>query len=550
MTVLHEDPDVKASSTLEAQQTQGLESSRARRHVSNGLKHADDIFDIETDPKWQTTKKELWSYYLYYVGNNGLAGFNYGPSQFQNLLYLAGYDQAQPPYSTSCEGDAVCVLPFMGKVRDISSIVLITNGIAFAIQAVLFLIIGAWADYGSWRPNITIAFTILAVAVSFAWLGVMDPSKWEAGVALYMLGLISYQGALTFWTAAFPGLARSLPEMQESKRALDAGETSPAEHHTLDSLSRNRLSNISFTVCSAGEILLLAVMVGMLKGLHSDDSTENNTKAFSALIALSGGFWLLCAIPWFMFERRRPGARLPPGASLLSIGIVQTWVALRECWKLKQTFLYLMFYFLMGDVLNTCVTVIGTLQNSLASYSTLQLTYLLIVGIAAQMVGIYVFWLVQKRFKISTKKMLLFNAFWILVLCGWGLIGIWTTRFGFQHLWEIWAYQAFYGVFVCPWYAYSQTMISEVVPRGKEFLFFAMFSVIGKTSAFIGPFVSSAIIDDSGNNNMPFAFLLGLGAFSFVLLIFVNVDKSRVECAEYLAAEARLEGLEEQDIYN
>ena len=135
--------------------------------------------------------------------------------------------------------------------------------------------------------------------------------------------------------------------MQESKRALDAGETTLAEHHVLDSMSRNRLSNISFTVCSAGEILLLAVMVGMLKGLRSDSSAEANTKAFSALIALSGGFWLICAIPWFLLERRRPGARLPPGVSLLTIGILQTWVALRECWKLKQTFLYLLFYFLM-----------------------------------------------------------------------------------------------------------------------------------------------------------------------------------------------------------
>lgn len=34
--------------------------------------------------------------------------------------------------------------------------------------------------------------------------------------------------------------------------------------------------------------------------------------------------------------------------------------------------------------LNTTVTVISTLQNSIVAYSTLQLTYLLIVGIAAQ----------------------------------------------------------------------------------------------------------------------------------------------------------------------
>lgn len=41
-------------------------------------------------------------------------------------------------------------------------------------------------------------------------------------------------------------------------------------------------------------------------------------------------------------------------------------------------------YFLLGDSLNTTVTVVSTLQNSIVAYNTLQLTYLLIVGIAAQ----------------------------------------------------------------------------------------------------------------------------------------------------------------------
>lgn len=77
-------------------------------------------------------------------------------------------------------------------------------------------------------------------------------------------------------------------------------------------------------------------------------------------------------------------------------------------------------------------------------------------------------------------------------------------------------------------------MISEVVPKGKEFLFFALFSIIGKTSSFIGPFVSSAIIDRSGNDNMPFAFLLGLGLASTILLLLVDVGKSRRECKDYL----------------
>ncbi|KZP31763.1 MFS general substrate transporter [Athelia psychrophila] len=488
-----------------------------------------------TSSDWTTSRTELWSFYAYYVGNNGLSGFNFGPSQFQNLLFLAGYDPAYAPFTVACT--EACVLPYLGKVRDINAIVLTTNGISFAIQAVLLLFIGSWADYGRWRPNITIFFTLLAVGVSFAWLGVEDPSRWRAGVALYILGLITYQCALTFWTAAFPGLARNLPEVKESARELTDGSKTEDEHTHFESMSRNRVSNVSFAVSSAGEVIILAVMVGILQGLKSGDSAANNTKAFSVLIAFSGGVWLLCALPWFFLEKRRPGLSLPPGTTLLTVGFKQAYVALRECLRLKQTFLYLIFYFLMGDVLNTTVTVIGTLQNSVVAYSTLQLTLLLIVGIVTQCLGIYTFWFVQKKYQISTKAMLCFNVFWILVLTIWGLAGIHTTKFGFKNVWEIWLYQAFYGFMVCPWYAYSQTLISEVSPLPQMFLFFALFSVVGKTSAFIGPFVSSAIISASGNNNMPFAFLFGLGAFSTIFLYLVDMKKSRIECEEFIEAE-------------
>ena len=136
----------------------------------------------------------------------------------------------------------------------------------------------------------------------------------------------------------------------------------------------------------------------------------------------------------------------------------------------------------------------------------------------------------------------MFNAVMlgIILLDAWGMIGIWTQKFGFHNEWEFWLYQAFYGLFVCPWYSYSQIMISEVTPRGKEFLFFSLFSIMGKTSAFIGPIVSSAIIDasPSQNNSLPFYFLLGLSILSMLLLaIFVDLKKSRKEQEEFLAEE-------------
>jgi hypothetical protein len=55
-------------------------------------------------------------------GNSGLSGFNFGPSQFQNLLYLAGYDPSQPPFTKPCGSGTKCVLPYMGHVRNSPSL--------------------------------------------------------------------------------------------------------------------------------------------------------------------------------------------------------------------------------------------------------------------------------------------------------------------------------------------------------------------------------------------------------------------------------------------
>lgn len=99
-------------------------------------------------------------------------------------------------------------------------------------------------------------------------------------------------------------------------------------------------------------------------------------------------------------------------------------------------------YFLLGDSLNTTVTVIGTLQNTIVAYNTLQLTYLLIVGIAAQalgktthtysflnqsadllfVTGIWSFWNIQKRFQLPTKTMFNIIAVGIVVLDAWGMV--------------------------------------------------------------------------------------------------------------------------------
>jgi hypothetical protein len=105
--------------------------------TKGGIDKESEVFDEQPvapdqfDPKYETSKWEIWAYYSYYIGNNGLTLFNFAPTAFQNLLSEAA-------------GDAG-TLQFAGVDRTINSIVLVSNGISFAIQIVLFLIIGSYA---------------------------------------------------------------------------------------------------------------------------------------------------------------------------------------------------------------------------------------------------------------------------------------------------------------------------------------------------------------------------------------------------------------------
>lgn len=97
-----------------------------------------------------------------------------------------------------------------------------------------------------------------------------------------------YQGSLTFSTAAFPALTRHLPEAQRSAQEVQSRNKTLQDYGRFESLSRNRVSNVSFAVSSLGEIFILAMMVGILEAMKAEGSSENNTRAFSVLIAFSG----------------------------------------------------------------------------------------------------------------------------------------------------------------------------------------------------------------------------------------------------------------------
>ena len=251
---------------------------------------------------------------------------DFAPSAFQNLLSQAAGDEG--------------LLLFVGKPRTVNSIVLLSNGISFAIQTVLFLFIGSFADFGSWRPWLLIMQSIVAYGVGFGWLGVHDESRWPAAVGLYLVGLIAYQLTFTFWNAAFPGLARNTPEMKDKADSYVAGTITRDEYDYADSIMRSRLANVAYIIQSFAEVIILAVIIGIMFGLKVTASEANNNWGFSVLIAFGTAIWLIVGLPWFFLEKHRPGQD-PGRRSILVAGFWQIWHGIKAIWKLKQSLVYL-----------------------------------------------------------------------------------------------------------------------------------------------------------------------------------------------------------------
>lgn len=273
---------------------------------------------------------------------------------------------------------------------------------------------------------------------------------------------------------------------------------------------------------------------------------------------------MFTGIWWFIFQQPRPGPRLPEGESYLTIGWKQIWLALKQHRRLPYTFIYLFSFFLLADGLNTTGTLVSICQNERFSFSFLQNTYLGLAQAITSTASTLGFWYIQRHWKIPTKKMFVVTNVVTTLIPLWGMIGIWTSKFGFHNEWEFWcihslltslrrpiiqlyhlssrAYNVIFGLFQAPYYAFSQTMMAELTPPGFDNMFFGLFGLSNRASSMIGPNVIQAIIDNSGSNwkGFPFLFALCFSA-SIIIWFFVDVERGRRDAREWAAERRPLE---------
>ncbi|KAF7166956.1 hypothetical protein CNMCM6106_002571 [Aspergillus hiratsukae] len=344
-----------------------------------------------------TTRRELWSYYLYYNGDNGVGPGSYSQALFQWALNGAGWQPGTNPRQP-CTNTSPCVVSWAGGTRSISSVVLIANGLCFTFMTVIFVWLGSAADYGSFGRWLLLALTVVCWALQYGMMAIRHPSQWPAAMAI---------------------LARYMPHVRKAREEdLKEGKISRQEYDAIESLERNHISY------------------------------SNNLA-----LCLTNSYWVVLGVWWFIFQQKRPGPKVPKGSNYATIGFKQIWLALREARSLPQTFLYFVAYFLLADGLNTTGTLVSIIQNNYVSFSFLQLTYLGITQAVCSITSTFGFWYIQKYFKFRTKSMFLVTNLFSVLIPFWGMLGLWTQRIGYHNRWEFYFYNVVFGLFQAPYYA-------------------------------------------------------------------------------------------------
>ncbi|KAL5339159.1 autophagy-related protein 22-like protein [Aspergillus crustosus] len=532
-----------------AARSASLEPSEADQNEYDRLFQTEqDDFDAPT-----TTRRELWSYYLYYNGDNGVGPLSYTQALFQWALNSAGTQpNTNPP--KPCTDSSPCVVPWAGGPKSVSSVVLIANGLSFTFMTIIFVWLGSAADYGSFGRWLLLALTVVCWALQYGMLAIREPSQWPAAMAMYIVTYVAYGATLVFYAAVFPKLARYVPHVRRAREEdLREGRITQREYDAIESLEKNHISNISTAHSNIGYLAVLLLNLSVLIPM------KGNNYANNLAICLTNSYWVVLGIWWFIFQQKRPGPKVPDGSSYATIGFKQIWLALKKIRSLPQTFLYYIAYFLLADGLNTTGpyptnpllhtststnrnlgqitgTLVSIIQNDFIDFSFLQLTYLGITQAVCSITSTFGFWYFQRHFKIPTKRMFLFTNFFTVLIPFWGMLGLWTRRVGYHNRWEFYFYNVVFGLFQAPYYAYAQTMISELMPPGYDNMFFALFGITNRASSIIGPNVIQAIINDTQNNWMGFPFLFAICAAAMGAIVFVDVEKGREDGRRFVEA--------------
>jgi UMF1 family MFS transporter len=322
--------------------------------------------------------------------------------------------------------------------------------LSMAIIAVSSPFMGGIADYGGIRKRLLFVYTSLCVLM-VASLSILHKGMVLEGFLLIVAANIGMEGGLVFYNSF-------LPEIAEKE-------------------CQGRVSAWGYGVGYAGSILSLVMAVPLVKGGY-----------FGETWLMVSMFFALFSLPAFLFLPRdgNDGLRMIHAASK---GLGYTWNTLRDIWARKEARKFLLAYLIYEDGVNTVIVFSSIFAATTLGFGPGELIGLYLVVQVTALIGAF---LMARPIDYAGPKRVVSVS--LLLWTGVSLAAFFIAAKG-----KFWILAGIAGLGLGTVQAATRAFFAQFIPPDHESEYFGVYSMVGKSSAVIGPLVFGYVSSTFGS---------------------------------------------------
>lgn len=310
--------------------------------------------------------------------------------------------------------------------------------------------LGQLAEAGHFRLK-ALRLSVVIGALLTMGLTFVPAHAWLYSAVLYALSAIAFFCASTFYDSMIVDFAP------------------PAQRHFLSGLAY-----------SLGFIAGLIILIALALGLFSGD-------ALPWIYFAAGLWWIIFSIPLLLYPDHRSSKVAPLTARQAFTAMIQTG---KELWADRRVRLFLLAYILYIDGLHAVKTSAAHFGAVLGFGEMDLVKAFLVVQVIGVPAALLFGWLGHRWGAIRMIALALVGYI-ILTVFGSQIQpgNISVLSFSFPSVWLI---AAGVGLVQGGVQALSRSHFAELVPAGREVVYFGFYSMMGKFAAFLGPLLGAA----------------------------------------------------------
>ncbi len=325
------------------------------------------------------------------------------------------------------------------------------NSAAGLLVALMAPVLGAIADRGSIRKRFLIAFAYLGILMTASFF-LIHKGSWEWAIFAYIMGVIGFSGANTFYDSLLPSVANE------------------SEIHYVSGLG------YSMGYLGGGFLFVANVLMTVMPKTFGLPDAETAVRYAFVSVALWWGFFTIFTIVWVPeVQTTKARSRF---TELVGEGFRQFFQTFKKIRSLKTVFLFLIAYWFYIDGVGTIIRMAVDYGLSIGFSSN----DLIIALIITQFVGFPCALLFGKLGQIWNAKKLIYVAIGVYLIVA--LLGATMT-----HHYEFYILAALIGLVQGGIQSLSRSFYAQLIPKNRPAEFFGFYNMLGKFGTILGPFL-------------------------------------------------------------